>query len=138
MTAYLKKKYLQEVIIFLLIDLYSCTFNFLSFQKRKWFTFLIFFVFHTFLSHFTNGPSGRVGRLGARPCFRPWAGPFAPALAGLLFAAGRLALRAADLACVCCRVDYAAAGRTARAAAPRDWAAAAQAAQVWPPGEGLT
>ncbi len=101
--------------------------------------FLYFCVFHTFLSDFTSGPSGRVGRLGARPCFRPWAGPFAPALAGLLFAAGRLAPRAADHACVCCRVDYAAAGRTARAAAARAWAAgAAQAAQVWPPGEGLT
>ncbi len=135
MTAYFlfKKNIYKKNDNRLLIDLYSRTFNFLSFQKRKWFTFLIFFVFPTFLSDFTSGPSGRVGRLGAHPCFRPWAGPSAPALAGLLFAAGHLAPRAADLECVCCRVDYAAAGRTARAAA-----AAAKAAQVWPPGEGLT
>ncbi len=52
----------------------------------------------------TSGPSGRVGRLVVRPCCRPWLGPFGSALAGLPVAADRLALRAADLACVCCRV----------------------------------
>jgi hypothetical protein len=55
---------------------------------------------------FTSGPSGRIGRLGARPCSRPWAGPSAPVLAGLLSAAGCLAPRSADLADVCCRVKY--------------------------------
>ena len=99
------------------------------------------------LSHFcfasvwitiTSGPSGRVGRLVDRPCCRPWVGPFGSALAGLPVAAGRLAPRAADLACVCCRIDCSAAGRTAIAAAALAWAAAlARAAQVWPPGLGL-
>jgi hypothetical protein len=90
-------------------------------------------VLRTILAGFTSGPSGGVGRLGARP----WAGPSAPALAGLLTAAGCLISRAADLAGVCCRVDWPTAGRTARAGAVQAWAAAAaQAAQVWPPGGG--
>ncbi len=72
------------------------------------------------------------------PLLPPWLGPSGPALAGLPIAAGRLAPRAADLACVCCRVDCSAAGRTAIAAAALAWAAAqARAAQVWPPGLGL-
>jgi hypothetical protein len=106
-------------------------------QFSRWFTFL-YLRFALSCSTFTSGPSGRVGHLGARTCYRPWEGPSGPALVGLPFAAGRLAPRAADLACVCCRVDCSATGRTARAAAARAWAAApAQAAQVWPPGWGL-
>jgi hypothetical protein len=76
---------------------YSRTLNFLVFQKK--FTFLFFYFFfvsflflsnffhvHTILVDFTSGPSGPVGRLGARPCFRPWAEPSATVLAGLLSA----------------------------------------------------
>ncbi len=108
--------------------------NFCFFYRS--FTFF-FLVFHTLFFDSTLDPSGRVGRLGVRLCFRPWVGPSGPAIAGLPFAAGRLTLCAADLPCVRCRVGCSAVGRTARAAAARAWAAApAQAAQVWPLGSG--
>ncbi len=107
----------------------SCNIIFFLFKTVH---FLIFRVLH--YPVWLHQRPQRPGRPPRGPCFRPWAGPSAPALAGLLFAAGRLAPHAAGLACVCCRVDCAAAGRTARAAAARAWAAAAvQAAQVWPP-----
>ena len=64
-----------------------------------------FFVLPTILAGFHQWPQ-RQGRPPRGPlCSRPWAGPSAPVLAGLLSAAGCLAPRAADLADVCCRVD---------------------------------
>ncbi len=76
----------------------------------------------------TSGPGDR---LGARPCSRPWAGPSSSVPAGLLSVGCCLAPRAAGLAGACCRADWPAVGRTARAAAAPAWAAAA--AQVWLP-----
>jgi hypothetical protein len=74
------------------------------FQSSEMVHFLIF-CFASFWITITSGPSGRVGRLVVRPCCRPWLGPFGSALAGLPVAAGRLVLRIAVLACVCCRVE---------------------------------
>ncbi len=120
----------------ILIFLFSITVHFLIFFllfSSKLSVSFEFFRIHTILADFTSGPSGPVGRLGVRPCSRSWAGLSAPVLAGLL-SAGCLVSRAAGLAGACCRADWLAAGRTARAGAAPAWAAAAaRAAQVWPP-----
>ena len=93
----------------LLIFLFSKKVHFLIFLTFFPVSFLFlsnFFRVHTILAGFTSGPSGRVGRLGARPCFRPWAGPSATVPAGLLSAGCCLVPRAAGLAGACCRADW--------------------------------
>ncbi len=100
--------------------------NLFSFFRR--FTFLCFFFlvklsapyefFFLRVAHYHDwlspaAPDGQVGRLGARPCSRPWEGPSALVLAGLLSCCGCPALRAAGLACDCVRAGLPAAGRTA-------------------------
>ncbi len=139
-------KYLQDEMIDFTVQFALSQFGFPCFPKR--FTFLFLFVLkflstnlsftfeffssvHTILAGFTSGPGGR---LGARPCSRPWAGSSASVPAGLISAGCCLVPRAAGLAGACCRAGLPAAGRTARAAAAPAWAAAeAQAAQAWPP-----
>ncbi len=110
-------------------------FTFLIFYPSNLsFTFGFFYSVHSISAGFTSGPIGPGGRLGDRPCSRPWAGPSACVPAGLLSAGCCPVPRAAGLAGVCCRAGLSAAGRTARAEAAPAWAVEeARAEQAWPP-----
>jgi hypothetical protein len=99
-----KNSYLQDKRRPVPISLTLSQIYFFNFPKIKDGS-LSHFCFASVWITITSGPSGRVGRLVVRPCCRPWVGPFGSALAGLPVAAGRLAPRAADLECVCCRVE---------------------------------
>ncbi len=120
--------------------MYSRNFEFLVFQNGSLSYYFFFYKFLSSKLSFTfeffpvytrswlaspAAPAAQSAASGTAPVFsRPWAGPSASVLVGLLSAGCCLVPRAAGLAGACCRADLPAAGRTARAAAAPAWAAA--------------